>query len=175
MEERMIYKLLAKLDESKKISTLKAHCDVPCGVYDPIVAQIAGMTVARMTDMILELEEHYDKDHQGKKDHIYQNKIARMVGEKERSAAVIKEEIRIIWGDFFKPNHLKEFPQIHGLTHSIMALSSECKQNINFEASRTLVEKLNEFSMIFWEAKNIKFKTVDYHCKPNLKVVFPEL
>ena len=98
-----------------------------------------------------------------------------MVEEKERSAEIVKGEVRIIWGDFFKENHLAEFPVLHGLVHQIMALTSACKQNIDVESSRLLVEKLNEFAQIFWQAKKIPFKQVDYHSAPNLKIIIPEL
>jgi nickel superoxide dismutase len=171
----MIFSLLEKANKLVPFKTVSAHCDVPCGVYDPIPAQIAAMTVARMTDTIIELEEHEVKDHGAKRDLHYQNKITRMVNEKERSAEIVKEEIRIIWGDFYKEPQFTKYPQIHDLVHQIMLNASKCKQNVDQEASRELVKKLNDFSTIFWEIKNIKSKTITYHCKPNLEIVFPEL
>ncbi|OUR95435.1 superoxide dismutase, Ni [Halobacteriovorax marinus] len=171
----MIHAILETMDSFAPFKTVKAHCDVPCGVYDPTTAVIAAMTVARMTDTILELEEHEIKDHQGTRDLHYQNKITRMINEKERSAEIVKEEVRIIWGDFFKEPQFKQFPQIHSLVHEVLLLASKCKQNIDQDATRDLVTKLNDFSEIFWKIKNIKFKNVTYHCKPNLEVILPEL
>lgn len=171
----MIHSFLKTIDMLSPFQTAKAHCDVPCGVYDPVPALIAAMTVARMTDTIIELEEHEVKDHQSQRDHHYQNKITRMINEKERSAEIVKEEIRIIWGDFFKAPQFKQFPEIHTLTHEIMLNASKCKQNIDRDASRELVLKLNKFSEIFWNIKNIKFRTASYHCKPNLDIILPEL
>ncbi len=71
----MIYAILNKVDSYMSFKVAKAHCDVPCGVYDPISAQVAAMTVARMTDTIVELEDHEVKDHQSKRDLHFQNKI----------------------------------------------------------------------------------------------------
>ena len=171
----MIYNTLKFLDKFCHFTTAKAHCDVPCGVYDPLPATIAAMTVARMTDTIMELEAHEEKDHGGKRDLHYQNKITRMINEKERSAEIVKEEIRIIWGDFFKDPQFKQFPDLHNIVHDIMLCASKCKQNVDQAASRDLVSKVNTFSEHFWKIKNIGFKKVTYHCKPNLEIILPEL
>ncbi len=171
----IVFKGLNKASDLGFIKSSAAHCDVPCGVYDPIPTQIAAMTVARMTDTILELEKHYEQDHGGKLDSTFRNKFARMVSEKERSAELVKHEIRIIWGDFIKSAQLEKFPKFHELSHQIMMTASKCKQNVDVEASRKLVEEVNQFSAAFWDAKGIKHKMVKYHCKPNLDVVWPEL
>lgn len=171
----MIHKLLKTIDQKLAIETASAHCDVPCGVYDPIPAQIAAMTVARMMDTITELEEHEVKDHNSTRDLHYNNKISRMIAEKERSAELVKHEVRIIWGDFYKEPQFEKFPEAHGLVHEIMLVASKCKQNIDIEASRLLMDKMNRFSEIFWDVKGISHSLKKYHCKPNLDMVFPNL
>ncbi len=171
----MFYSILNTLDKLYSFPEVKAHCDVPCGIYDPIPAQIAAMTVARMMDTIKELDEHETKDHNNTRDINFQNKINRMVAEKERSAELIKHEIRIIWGDFFKEPQFNTYPEIHNLVHEIMLLASKCKQNIDKESSRNLVEKLNNFAEIFWKIKGIEYTKTQYHCMPNLEIIFPNL
>jgi len=171
----MIHSLLKKIDQKVSFQNVKAHCDVPCGVYDPVPTQIAAMTVARMTDTLNDLEAHEKNDHKGERALAYQNTASRMIQEKERSAELVKHEIRIIWGDFLKPNHFTEHPQLHEITHSIMSLASKCKQNVDVEASRALVEKVNAFAEAFWKIKGISSTKVKYHCKPNLEIVFPQL
>ena len=171
----MINSLLKSIDKVIPFTKVSAHCDVPCGVYDPIPAQIAAMTVARMTDTIIELEEHEEATHGGKRDLHYQNKITRMITEKERSGKIVKDEIAIIWGDFYKTPQFEQFPELHTIVHEIMLTASKCKQNVDQDASRLLVTKLNEFAEIFWKIKEISSKEVTYHCKPNLKIVLPEL
>ncbi len=153
----------------------KAHCDVPCGIYDPIPAQIAAMTVARMTDTLIEKEDHEVSSHGGERGLAYNNTVSRMVEEKERSAELVKAEIRIIWGDFFKAQHFENNPNLHALSHEIMSTASKCKQSVDKEASRVLVEKVNDFATAFWQAKGIESSKVKYHCKPNLDIVFPKL
>ena len=171
----MMHKVLKKIEEKLPIEKAQAHCDVPCGVYDPIPAQIAAMTVARMMDTITELEEHEVKDHNSNRDHHYNNKISRMIAEKERSAELVKHEVRIIWGDFYKEPQFQKFPEAHGLVHEIMLVASKCKQNIDVEASRLLMDKMNRFAEIFWDVKEISHSVKKYHCKPNLDMVFPNL
>ncbi len=171
----MLFKALSALDSVLGFQEASAHCDVPCGVYDPIPAQIAAMTVARMTDTIIDLENHEEQDHGGKRDMHYQNKITRMINEKERSAEHVKHEVRIIWGDMFKQPAFDAHPELQSLCHDIMMAASKCKQNVDQEASRVLVSKMNDFAKAFWAIKGISSKTVKYHCKPNLDIVWPEL
>ncbi len=174
-DDLMIHTLLSKIDEKFGFEQAGAHCDVPCGVYDPMPAQIAAMTVARMTDTILDLEAHDQKDHGGTRDHHYQNKITRMINEKERSAEHVKHEVRIIWGDFFKAPQFEAHPELQNLCHTIMMTASKCKQNIDQDATRKLVDEINQFAEVFFKIKGISTKRVTYHCKPNLEIVIPEL
>jgi len=171
----MIKNIIKKADEILSFETASAHCDIPCGIYDPITAQIAAMTVARMTDTIVELEEHEVKDHNGTRDLHYNNKISRMIEEKERSAEIVKHEVRIIWGDFYKAPQFEAHPELHKLVHDIMLVGSKCKQNVDVEASRELVAKMNEFATTFYKIKGINTYTATYHCKPNLEMVYPDL
>jgi nickel superoxide dismutase len=97
-----------------------------------------------------------------------------MISEKERSAEIVKHEVRIIWGDFYKEPQFESYPELHNLVHEIMLLTSKCKQNIDQKASRDLVEKLNRFAEIFWKIKEVESSRVKYHCKPNLEIVFPK-
>jgi len=75
-----------------KLDTVKAHCDVPCGIYDPSGAQIAALSVIRMLDLINAAEKGDDEA-------AYLNNMARYIAVKEEEAIKCKEEIRIIWGD----------------------------------------------------------------------------
>ena len=84
-----------------------AHCDVPCGIYDPHLAQIAAHTVVRMSTLICELEKP-GPDASQDEAQIYAHKIARMTAVKEHHAELAKQELRILWGDYFKPEHLDE-------------------------------------------------------------------
>jgi nickel superoxide dismutase len=126
---------------NKFIPTVSAHCDVPCGIYDPHLAQVAAHTVVRMTALIKEHKEAHD--------------IARYTAVKEEHAELVKHEIRIIWGDAIKPEHVEKFPDIHEKVWDIMKLASTCKQEVNPEAAQKLLTEVQEFAEIFWETKGV--------------------
>ena len=95
------------------ISTLKtwfpapevqAHCDGPCGVYDPSSARIAAEAVVSMTKKILDLQHPEDGDTQAMAS--YQNTMSRFIAIKEEQAQITKDELLILWTDYFKPVHL---------------------------------------------------------------------
>ena len=75
-----------------KIRDVKAHCDIPCAVYDPGVAQYAALSVVRFLDLIGEMPENIDS----KKDLAH---LTRLVQQKEEHAIEVKDAVRTIWGD----------------------------------------------------------------------------
>ncbi len=148
-----------------KIPEVKAHCDIPCGIYDPIAAQIAALSVIRMVDLLEGLERNDSLD--------FQNTLSRYIAVKESETEKIKHEIRIIWGDFIKPPMVEKYPQIHALTHEIMALGSFNRQHVNKAKALELLEKVNEFAEIFWALKEVKTKKIKANYPPNEKIVVP--
>jgi nickel superoxide dismutase len=165
----MLYHILSKLDQRLGFERAKAHCDVPCGIYDPIIPQIAALTVVRMIDLMTDLEG------KGVKDLAYQNTMARYIAVKEEHAEKVKHEVRVIWGDYLKAQHLEKYPQAHALVHEIMALGSKARQTVDREAALKLVEKLNEFAQIFWETKSVATKRAKSPYAPALELVYPNL
>ncbi len=161
--------LLNKMDTYINFDKASAHCDVPCGIYDPISAQIAALTVVRMVDLI---EEQGNNNHGTPE---FRNRIMRLVLNKEEHAEKAKHEIRVIWGDFIKPKHVEEFPEIHQLVHSIMALGSEAKQHVSREVALELLEKINEFAEIFWKIKGMETVKSKAPYAPNLELVYRKL
>ncbi len=166
----MLHKMLSKLDSRAPFDQAQAHCDVPCGIYDPITAQIAALTVVRMVDIIEELEKNHPE-----KDLAYFNTLSRAIAVKEEHAEKVKAEVRIIWGDYFKAAHIEKYPEIHGLVHEIQQLGSKARQTIDREASIKLVEKVNRFAEIFWDTKGKATKRAEAPYKPSLELVYPVL
>ena len=83
-----------------KISA-QAHCDIPCGVYEPTLAKIAAQTVARMVEQLKKLsipENLKDKNAFLQ----YSNHVMRRIAVKEEHAQVCKKELSVLWSDFFK-------------------------------------------------------------------------
>lgn len=165
-------KLLTKLDELMNFQEAKAHCDVPCGIYDPITAQIAALTVIRMVDIM----EGAHLEGEGKKFELeLQNTKARCVANKEEHAEMVKHEIRIIWGDFIKPNHLQEYPNLHVLVHEIMMLGSGARQKVCRDTAVQLLDKVNEFAEIFWKIKGEEIVRAKAPYAPNLELVYRKI
>lgn len=150
------------------LKEVKAHCDVPCGIYDPIVAQIAALSVVRMVDLMLAADANAH-------DVSYHNDMARYVAVKESEAIKCKEEIRIIWGDFIKPPQIADNPEIHTIVHNIMMLGGAAKQHASREKAMELLAEVNKFAEIFWKIKGIATKVAKSPYAPNENVVYPVL
>lgn len=166
----MFYKLMDILDKRLSFEHAKAHCDVPCGIYDPIVAQISALTVVRMVDLMNDLEAKG-----GERNLAYVNSMSRYVAVKEEHAEKAKAEIRIIWGDFLKAQHLEKYPEAHALVHQIMQLGSKARQTVDRESAVQLVEAINKFAQIFWEVKGVATKRAKAPYAPALELVYPAL
>ena len=165
----MFYRFLKTLNKLKPFNTVSAHCDIPCKIYDPIISQIAVLTMIRIVDLIEEIKQ---KDSLSLDDHA---QLSRLISQKEEHGHKVKDEIRVIWGDYIKEPQLKKFPELHDLTHSIMLQASKSKQNIDKEATLELLQKVNRFAQIFWESKNIEtFKSVSPY-PPEQEIVYPKL
>ena len=117
-----------------------AHCDIPCGIYDPHNAQMAAHTVLRMTHFLKEA---------GNDAH----KISRLTKVKEEHAELVKREVAVLWADYFKEEHLKDYPNLHDLVFKILKLASKAKQEVNIENANELISKVQEFAEIFWKSK----------------------
>lgn len=131
-----------------------AHCDVPCGIYDPKTAQIAAATVLKMVQKIKDLS--LPNFAQKEEVEIYQNSITRFVWTKEEHARKCKEELLILWTDYFKPEHLSKFPKLHEHFWQVAKLCSKNKQEVNLEAAKDLVKAVDEIAEIFQKTKTNK-------------------
>ena len=149
-----------------EIKEAKGHCDIPCKIYDPALAQVAALSVVRILDIISELDTSSLAN---------QAELARLTAEKENQARIVKDEVRITWGDYFKAPQIEAHPDIHSLVHSIMMAGSKCKQNIDRANGEDLLELVNKFAEIFWETKDVKTQRVTAPYPPALEVVQPIL
>ncbi len=139
----LVARLISPFFPSEKIF---AHCDVPCGIYDPKAAQIAGATVLKMTQLILELDKP-DKTINDR------NKLIRCILTKEEHARKCKEEILILWTDYFKPEHLEKFPDLHDTFWKAAKLCSSTKQEISLQHAQELVNAVDDIAEMFFSTK----------------------
>ena len=166
----MIYQLLQKLDSKIGFEQASAHCDIPCGIYDPIIAQIAALTVVRMLDLMTDLESKTAEKNQA-----YFNSLGRYIASKEEHSEKAKHEVRVIWGDYFKAAQFEKFPKAHETVHKIMMLGSKARQTTDRETAVQFVEAINEFAQMFWETKGIATKRAKAPYAPGLELVYPNL
>jgi nickel superoxide dismutase len=124
----------------------RAHCDIPCGIYDPHAAQLAAQTVARMVELIGQLDPNSTsfEDRQ---------KFVRYVTVKEQHAETVKREVQVIWSDYFKPEHLQTYPDLHTKVWNILKLAGQNKQHIDADLAAQLQAQVKEFGDMFWATK----------------------
>lgn len=122
-----------------------AHCDIPCGIYDPKAAQTGAETVEKMMTLIADLGQ---PDSTAKA-----NSFARYVAVKEQHAELVKHEVRVIWGDYIKPPMVERYPDIHEKVWRIMQLGSACRQGTDLADAQALRAAVDEFAEIFWATK----------------------
>lgn len=166
----MLFNILEKLDHVLNFERASAHCDIPCGIYDPHQAQIGALTVIRMIDMMEDLKKAHEADSAD-----YINNMPRYVLVKEEHAEVVKREVRVIFGDYIKQEQLDKFPELPGLMHKIMQLASKARQTANRETAMELLGAVNRFAEIFWATKGIETKCVKAPYKPGEEIVVPVL
>ena len=135
---------------SKLFGDVQAHCDVPCGIYDPISAKIAAQTVLKMAVRL----EAADL---GTPEISVPNSVARYIAVKEEHAQGVKSELNILWADYFKPEHLADYPNLHELFWNANKLAGANKQGVSSSSAKELVEAVDEIAKIFWATKGVDY------------------
>jgi nickel superoxide dismutase len=154
----MLDRLISRLDEVRPAPAAHAHCDGPCGVYDPASARIAAEAVLSMTKKLLALEVPAAGD---KAAHVaYHNTFSRYTAIKEQQAHLAKEEILVLWTDFFKPHHLDAHPELHDLFWKAAKECSYAKVECSLEHSQNLMGYIEKIHNLFW---SVKGRDVSYY------------
>ena len=146
--------LIRLIDRVSPPETVSAHCDIPCGIYDPHSAQIAALTVLRMNQLIDALERPAP-DAPAEAARAAMNSLSRYVKAKEEHAEICKREIDILWHDYFRPEHVEKYPDLHTKIWNINKLASRNKQNADTAAAEELLAAVREIAQIFWETKGV--------------------
>src|SRR5512143_3989104 len=121
--------------------TAHAHCDLPCGVYDPAQARIEAESVKAIMEK-----------YQGNEDPVFRT---RAVIIKEQRSELVKHHLWVLWTDYFKPPHFEKYPQLHTLFNEATKLAGATgtKGTMDAKAADDLLAKIEEISEIFWETK----------------------
>jgi nickel superoxide dismutase len=113
--------------------TASAHCDIPCGIYDPEQARIEAESCYRII-------EKYDAS----SDEVFRQ---RCVVVKEERAELAKHHIDVLWHDYFKPEHLEKYPDLHDVCWKASKAASKVKQGVDLAAAQELlglIDKIDE-------------------------------
>jgi nickel superoxide dismutase len=135
----------------KKIEAY-AHCDGPCGIYDPSSARIAGEAVLSMTKKMLDLKSPDTDNNDAMAS--YLNTMGRYTSVKEEEAQRCKDELLILWTDYFKPQHLDDYPDLHTIFWNAAKLCSSCKVEVSVDHCNELMDAIEKIHHIFWSTKN---------------------
>jgi nickel superoxide dismutase len=151
----LVDRALDVFDRVAPPSVAHAHCDIPCGIYDPHTAQIAALTVIRMVQLIQALEKPGDGAGKEQWD-TYTMQIARYAAVKEEHAKLAEHEIIVLWTDYFKPEHLEKHANLHDVVWKTTKLTSTVKQQLNMDAAQQLLAGCQQIAEIFWDTKGVK-------------------
>ena len=132
-------RLLARLLEPKVAA--HAHCDLPCGVYDPAQARIEAESVKAI-----------DEKYQQNADPEFRTRCLII---KEQRSELVKHHLWVLWTDYFKPAHFEKYPQLNTLFNEATKLAGATgtKGSDNPGVADQLLAKIEEISKIFWETK----------------------
>ena len=126
-----------------RILQASAHCDLPCGVYDPAQARIEAESVKGCM-----IKYHASDDVEFKQ---------RAVIIKEQRAELVKHHLSVLWSDYFKAPHFATYPQLHGLFNEAIKLAGAggVKDSTDVAVADTLLGKIDEIAAIFAETKKV--------------------
>jgi nickel superoxide dismutase len=122
-------------------TTVHAHCDLPCGVYDPAQARIEAQSVKAC------IEKYHASD-----DDVFKG---RAVAIKEERSDLVKHHLWVLWTDYFKAPHFEKYPQLNGLFNEATKLAGAggTKGSLDVAVADNLIAKIDEIAEIFWETK----------------------
>jgi len=136
---RIVDRALALADRISPPGPVHAHCDLPCGVYDPAQARIEAQSVKAC-------QEKYN----GSDDEAFKTRALFI---KEERAELVKHHLWVLWTDYFKPEHLQKYPQLHELFWKATKSAGEAKKTNDEAVGQRLLDEIGEIDKIFWETK----------------------
>ena len=125
-------------------TTVRAHCDLPCGVYDPEQARIEAESCFRIMEK-----------YQANADETFR---ARAIGIKEERAELVKHHLDVLWHDYFKPEHVEKFPDLHDVCWKASKQASQVKRTLDIAEAQKLLDLIDEVDAA-WKATGGEEKT----------------
>jgi nickel superoxide dismutase len=131
----------------KPSRVVHAHCDLPCGIYDPVQAKVEAESVKAIQTRYQDPEKFKTK---GETVDDYR---ARCLIIKEERANLVKEHLWVLWTDYFKTEHLEKYPQLHDLFWKATKEAGLAKKSQDPQQGQGLLDAIAEIDKIFWETK----------------------
>ena len=122
----------------KPTITASAHCDLPCGVYDPEQARIEAESCYKIIE-----KYKASNDEQFK---------TRAIFIKEERAELAKHHIDVLWSDYFKPEHVQKYPEITELCWKAAKQCSKVKSSLELSDAKTLLEMIDKIAEVWTKA-----------------------
>ena len=135
----LLTRVLALVDRISLPAVASAHCDLPCGVYDPAQARIEAESVKA-------IQEKY----QANDDPVFRQRCVLI---KEERADLVKHHLWVLWTDYFKPNHLEDHPELHELFWDATKAAGESKKSQDPKQGQQLLDLIDRIDKIFWATK----------------------
>jgi nickel superoxide dismutase len=137
----MLSRLRDALVVAARVREVSAHCDLPCGVYDPAQARIEAESVKAL------IAKHNASD-----DPVFKT---RAIFIKEQRAELVKHHLWVLWTDYFKAPHFEKYPNLHQLFNEATKLAGAggAKGSLDEGVADQLLAKIDEIAKIFWETK----------------------
>jgi nickel superoxide dismutase len=124
----------------KFIKPVHAHCDLPCGVYDPVQARVEAESVKKIMEKYSGLSDE-DK--------------TRAIIIKEQRAELVKHHLWVLWTDYFKPEHVESFPDLHELFWKATKQAGAVKKTVDSTEAQKLLDLIDEITKIFQQTKQV--------------------
>ncbi len=132
-------RLIALVDRLNPPAQVSAHCDLPCGVYDPAQARIEAESVKGCQEKF-----------QASDDDVFRQRAVLI---KEERAELVKHHLWVLWTDYFKPPHVEQFPHLHDLFWRATKTAGEAKKTSDEAVGQQLLDLIDEIAEIFAETK----------------------
>jgi len=141
----MLAKVFAALLKPSRV--VHAHCDLPCGVYDPAQARIEAESVQKIQ------QKYGSAEKEKKPTETVEDFKARCLVIKEERADLVKHHLWVLWTDYFKPPHLEKYPELHDLFWKATKAAGDSKRSLDPAQGEQLLGLIGEIDKIFWETK----------------------
>lgn len=129
------------------IKPAHAHCDLFCGVYDPAQARIEAQAVYNA------VHKYHESD-----DEVFR---ARAIAIKEERAELVKHHLWVLWTDYFKPEHLEQFPELHDVFWQATKAAGEAKKDVSEDTAQKLLDAVDKVGELFAKTKqNYNYQAV---------------